>query len=194
MKANILICAAAVAMSMGAGVASAATVTLPISGNTGGGFFGDITLDVVGGQAISGGGEISILGLSDAPMVLITPSTPGDENVFPSAPVGYRANDGTDYFGLDTAFPIDTNGLLFDVGTNTAAFGQYPLIAIYSNGNGTLGSSFTGVVNQVEYYNLSGTAAVPEPATWAMMLLGFACLGFAGYRRARQNTPVLAAA
>jgi hypothetical protein len=28
--------------------------------------------------------------------------------------------------------------------------------------------------------------AVPEPSTWAMMLLGFAGLGFAGYRRARE--------
>jgi PEP-CTERM motif len=27
--------------------------------------------------------------------------------------------------------------------------------------------------------------AVPEPSTWAMMLLGFASLGYAGYRRAR---------
>jgi hypothetical protein len=27
---------------------------------------------------------------------------------------------------------------------------------------------------------------VPEPSTWAMMLLGFAGLGF-GYRAARQN-------
>ena len=33
----------------------------------------------------------------------------------------------------------------------------------------------------------SGTLTVPEPSTWAMMLLGFAGLGFAGYRRpARQ--------
>jgi hypothetical protein len=27
---------------------------------------------------------------------------------------------------------------------------------------------------------------VPEPSTWAMMLLGFARLGYAGYRRARE--------
>ncbi len=27
------------------------------------------------------------------------------------------------------------------------------------------------------------TAAVPEPATWGLMLLGFSALGFAGYRR-----------
>lgn len=36
-------------------------------------------------------------------------------------------------------------------------------------------------------------SAVPEPATWAMMLLGFAALGFAGYRQARKSvTPVAA--
>ncbi len=29
--------------------------------------------------------------------------------------------------------------------------------------------------------------AVPEPATWAMMLLGFATLGFAGYRAKRKG-------
>jgi hypothetical protein len=29
-------------------------------------------------------------------------------------------------------------------------------------------------------------AATPEPSTWAMMLLGFAGLGFAGYRRTRK--------
>jgi PEP-CTERM motif len=31
-----------------------------------------------------------------------------------------------------------------------------------------------------------GAAAVPEPSTWAMLLLGFAGLGYAGYRRARE--------
>ena len=29
----------------------------------------------------------------------------------------------------------------------------------------------------------NGTAAAPEPSTWAMMLLGFAGLGFVGYRQ-----------
>jgi len=36
--------------------------------------------------------------------------------------------------------------------------------------------------------------AVPEPSTWAMMLLGFAGLGFAGYRRAKRGETTLAAA
>jgi hypothetical protein len=34
--------------------------------------------------------------------------------------------------------------------------------------------------------NLDPRKAVPEPSTWAMMLLGFAGLGYAGYRKARQ--------
>jgi hypothetical protein len=29
--------------------------------------------------------------------------------------------------------------------------------------------------------------AIPEPSTWAMMLVGFAGLGFAGYRVSRKN-------
>ena len=36
--------------------------------------------------------------------------------------------------------------------------------------------------------------AAPEPSTWAMMLLGFAGLGFAGYRRAKPVSGVCAAA
>jgi hypothetical protein len=34
-----------------------------------------------------------------------------------------------------------------------------------------------------------GVSAIPEPSTWAMMLLGFAGLGFVGYRRTRRAKP-----
>ena len=33
-------------------------------------------------------------------------------------------------------------------------------------------------------------AAIPEPSTWAMMLLGFAGLGFAGYRKTRKAVSI----
>jgi uncharacterized membrane protein len=36
--------------------------------------------------------------------------------------------------------------------------------------------------------NTVGFTTVPEPSTWAMMLAGFAGLGFLGYRKARQGT------
>ena len=31
---------------------------------------------------------------------------------------------------------------------------------------------------------------VPEPSTWAMLLIGFAAVGFAGYRRSHQSAPL----
>jgi PEP-CTERM motif len=36
-------------------------------------------------------------------------------------------------------------------------------------------------------WSITPTAAVPEPSTWAMMLLGFASLGFMAYRRSRKD-------
>jgi hypothetical protein len=48
------------------------------------------------------------------------------------------------------------------------------VVGFYVNANGaTIGTEGT---------------LVPEPSTWAMMLLGFAGLGFLGYRGARQGT------
>lgn len=40
------------------------------------------------------------------------------------------------------------------------------------------------------HYQLYGVSAVPEPSTWAMMILGFCGLGFMAYRR-KQNTTQL---
>lgn len=181
--------ASMVGLLMSTGVASATTVVDLISGSFGGGvgsFSGEITLDVEGGQAISGSGEINILGLTNAPIVLITTATAGDEN----PPVGFRANDGTDLLGANTNIPIDTVGLLFDVGTTTAVSGAFPLLNLAA---GAGNSEFDGVVNGTEYFLATGTAtisAVPEPATWAMMILGFFGLGFMAYRR-KQNGPQL---
>ena len=36
------------------------------------------------------------------------------------------------------------------------------------------------------------TSAVPEPATWAMMIIGFAAIGFVAYRRGKKQVTVAA--
>ena len=41
-------------------------------------------------------------------------------------------------------------------------------------------------------YNNITTSGVPEPSTWALMLLGFAGLGFGGYRASRKGAAVAA--
>ena len=38
-------------------------------------------------------------------------------------------------------------------------------------------------IQQALITDFTVTAAVPEPSTWAMMLLGFCGLGFAAYRK-----------
>ena len=39
---------------------------------------------------------------------------------------------------------------------------------------------------------VGGTGAIPEPSTWAMMAIGFAGLGFAGWRKAQRKVPAAA--
>jgi hypothetical protein len=48
--------------------------------------------------------------------------------------------------------------------------------------------SYTGFDNSTVALATVTLSAVPEPSTWAMMLLGFAGLGFAGYRASRKTT------
>ena len=48
-----------------------------------------------------------------------------------------------------------------------------------------VGTDIVGAGTFNATFSLSG-AVIPEPSTWAMMLLGFACLGFVSYRHARQ--------
>jgi hypothetical protein len=50
--------------------------------------------------------------------------------------------------------------------------------------DGYLADNFGGVALDID--PVSGSASTPEPSTWAMLLLGFAGLGFAGYRRGRR--------
>jgi hypothetical protein len=43
---------------------------------------------------------------------------------------------------------------------------------------------------QFKQPRISGLSAVPELSTWAMMALGFAGLGFAGYRSHKRDTVI----
>jgi hypothetical protein len=51
---------------------------------------------------------------------------------------------------------------------------------------GPTASDITSFTQALEFTPASFTPSAPEPSTWAMMLLGFAGLGFLGYRRARE--------
>jgi hypothetical protein len=87
-----------------------------------------------------------------------------------------------------TISPPANGGQTAVVGTFTssgdsAAAGSYFVEITGVSGGGSLRLAIDGNVTAV-------TDPVPEPSTWAMMLLGFAGLGFAGYREARRTAAV----
>jgi hypothetical protein len=52
----------------------------------------------------------------------------------------------------------------------------------------------TSGIKEAKHFEVSGVSSVPEPSTWAMLVLGFAGLGFAGYRKTRHAPEALSAA
>ena len=57
----------------------------------------------------------------------------------------------------------------------------------YPQGSAVLPGNFDSITSGSNYLYGNVTTGVPEPATWVLMALGFAGLGFAGYRRAGRN-------
>lgn len=87
------------------------------------------------------------------------------------------APNPTDAYGFqfDNVAPLNTNGVLFS-GASGALYN------LWSNG-GTAGELYTYGLPGVPNFDAKGTLSVgpgvPEPASWAMMLMGFAGLGAA---------------
>jgi len=54
---------------------------------------------------------------------------------------------------------------------------------------GEMGGALGNLTIDSLILNDGSISAVPEPSTWAMLLIGFAAIGFAGYRRASETVP-----
>jgi PEP-CTERM motif len=67
--------------------------------------------------------------------------------------------------------------------------GYNPVVFFISTQNPTGGSTQTVDLGTSDVFGTAVvTASVPEPSTWAMMLLGFAGIGFIAYRRRKTIT------
>jgi hypothetical protein len=102
------------------------------------------------------------------------------------------ATDGTgkiyiDFFGGTAADSVNTDNFGTSKGT---------LAGLYANGFcDTLQrcNQITGFLYNVPaQWTVTQIAAVPEPSTWAMMILGFAGIGFVAYRRRNQAVTLAA--
>jgi hypothetical protein len=103
-------------------------------------------------------------------------------------------------FGSDDAGYLFINGALAirDGGTHGYNPNDYT-VSLHAGGNAfeiEMGNLYCCGANVGLSPVSSGVtvSAVPEPTTWAMMLLGFAGLGLVGYRRATKNVGSVAAA
>ena len=65
-------------------------------------------------------------------------------------------------------------------GNGPDLFTGNPADPVFTLGSFNLANPFFG---QNDVLTISAVAAVPEPSTWAMMILGFAGVGFMAYRR-----------
>ena len=200
MKFQVMMLSAALGLSLlGATQANASVVMYDFNGAVNGDpYSAQVSLDVSGGQATSGMGSITGAGLTGTQsLTLVTLASPGVENDGGGL-LGYRSNDGTDVFDADTSVPIDANGLIFAIGPNPVGYETSQQFTVYKVGAG-YDAGFFGAASSVapQYYSFNDAvsvaiAAVPEPATWAMMLLGFFGLG-AALRMSRRRQPAIVA-
>lgn len=92
---------------------------------------------------------------------------------------------------------LDIYGLMFSIG-GTAPVGT--VVDLFDNGVsastgedlGGFGVAVATAEMSLDYVAGDVTATAPEPSTWAMMILGFAGLGFAGYRKSRKAAAIAA--
>ncbi len=174
-----LIVAAGLAGIAAALPARADTVTWSLSG-IGNGDSGSGTFTETGGVVTAVTGTVTVAGLGTFTITGLDTSYGSPSNLI------YLPPQITN-FNTTPAF-VDFSGIAFDAtaGSTTAAFNiggfaqagpfQYVLYNSLQNPDG-----FNAVSAGADAVTF--TAAVPEASTWAMMLVGFAALGYAAYRR-----------
>jgi hypothetical protein len=84
--------------------------------------------------------------------------------------------------GIQAAF---VDGVL--LGTGPLATASTDVEKIFIGLNSAIGSTAQGFADDLSVTSSVPEPSVPEPSTWAMLLTGFAALGFMGFRRTRSR-------
>jgi hypothetical protein len=123
-----------------------------------------VVIDITGNSNIALDGAITLTGGITSDQVLI--------NYIGTGNVQGAANGAT----LDGTF-------LFANASNISLSSETFDGHVFDGGDGTFNFVSNTYINQPTELHINLTGPVPEPSTWAMLLLGFAGLGFMAYRR-----------
>jgi hypothetical protein len=164
--------------------------------NSGCGIFtNDVTIGVTasdGGKATAASGWSTITPDGKKATLTEITFTPDNSLGLDFTSFSFRGNMGPDG-GLVSVEVISNDG------DQTFSFGPYKKKADITRGGiaAILGSgefideviitAANGFDEGKQYAFGDGTVTVPEPSTWAMMLVGFAGLGYAGYRKTKTS-------
>jgi PEP-CTERM motif len=163
-----------------------------------------VTLDVTAAGGISASGSmLNIINDSAISMLLIDRGYSTQALGF-GLQLGLNEKVGTIGVPLTSAtwsvtdkfFTVSTNQIytvtLYTYVSANVYFGSNALISSFVDPTFTIDPA-TSDIGQLDLIFSSNIGAVPEPSTWAMMILGFAGVGFAAYRR-KSTKPALMAA
>jgi hypothetical protein len=189
---SVIAAAAVAAATFGLGMTAAkpatVTVTIPDPGAAGYIYFGsgDVTITYDGvvfsqSGALSDGDFFNVgVGFSSDPAVLSSQQqSVGEPNILitlPGTATSLSLNYGT-FDGSNVTFALSSGGT-FTQGSTGNGYAVPDFFSVSGSFSSVLVTSTDSVLslNNLTY------SAVPEASTWAMMLLGFAGLGYAGYR------------
>jgi hypothetical protein len=134
--------------------------------------------------------SIALINASGQTLAVLTGGAPGFGEVFPASVANCGAVPcNSFYFTGGSNFLELTTSAGFTGGAVSPFNGSLPS----SNSFASIGVNSSSTDSIVTSGSITAVAAVPEPSTWAMMILGFAGVSFMAYRRSRKEGFALAA-
>ncbi len=107
----------------------------------------------------------------------------GDQISFTNPTSNFSLYVGDGSAGSYTATAYDSSNAIIGATTISVDGGVYGNLSLGQSGISYVKVTGTPSAWVADDLSFNGVSAVPEPSTWAMMLLGFAGIGFMAYRR-----------